>query len=184
MAQHEITGLGPVREDGSRFIFTRLPQPYDATAAWLAEQSKPPACGDILEFGELGAVTLVTAQQGEVDNEAAAPDAAGTEKKSDGSEDSATGSEPSPFKAYQSKPIAFSAAEIVEVGEPNSDDSVFVFFADKSEKVATSEHFGARLPVVGDYWVICTLEEHTDETVMETVMEKAYFETNFTLAAE
>lgn len=176
MAQYEITGLGPVRtEDGSRFIFTRQPQPFNVTAAWLKAQTKEPAVGDVIEVGDEGALTLVTEAQAEEDKVEAQPAGDNAEKKSLGSEDSDTGSEVSPFKQFQAKPIIVHAAEITEVGEPNSDGSLFVVFADGSDKVATSEMLSRITPEIGDYWVIAA----QDEGVYEYLNPKAVFEAKY-----
>lgn len=175
MAQHEITGLGPLRTDGSRFIFTRQPQPFDVSAAWLKEQSKAPAVGDVIEVGEAGALTLVTEEQAGEDSAAAQPDVANAEKKSPISTGSEDGSEASPFKQYQGKPVVVSAAEITEVGEHNSDGSLFIIFADGSDKVASPEMLSRIAPVAGDYWVIA----NQDGGVYEYLNPKAVFEAKY-----
>lgn len=176
MAQHEITGLGPVRtEDGSRYIFTRQPQPFNVTSAWLKEQTKEPAVGDVIEVNDSGALTLVTPEQAVEDKADEQPDADNAEKKSHGSEDSGIGSEVSPFKQYQGKPVTVHAAEITEVGELNGDGSLFLVFADGSDKVATPEMLSRIKPAIGDYWVIAPQADGD----YEYLNPKAVFESKY-----
>lgn len=93
MVKHQITGLGPLKDDGSMFIFTRQPAPFIATKEWLAGQSQPPVVGDFLEYADDGVVTLVTEVQEETKEHQA--DAPANQKKSDGGEDSSSGAESS-----------------------------------------------------------------------------------------
>lgn len=178
MKQYEITGLGPTNPDGNLKIFTRLYAPFIVNAAWLAEQTKAPAVGDFLEVSDAGALTLVTTAQGEGDAAAEKPDAAGapeTQKKSLGSADSGAGSELALFKRYQGKPVVVEAAEITEVGELNSDGSMWVWFEDGSEKLATPEMLSRISPAVGDYWVVAAQADGD----YEYLNPKAVFEAKY-----
>lgn len=175
MKQHEITGIGSKREDGSCFIFTRLPQPFEVSGQWLADQTKVPTIGDIIEVDDAGILTLVDAAPKTDDTEiTASPE---SEKKSLGLDATGEDKEPKVFKAYLAKPVTVHAAEITEVGEPNSDGSLFVHLADGTEKVVEPEMLKHISPVAGDYWVI----GHIDNESEEFAVSKAFFEENVTL---
>lgn len=175
MVQHEITGLGPKNPDGSVKIFTRLPSPFVVTAAWLAEQSKAPAVGDVIEVSTQGALTLVTETQAVSDEAAEAPDAANAEKKSLGSAESGSGSELSPFREFEGKPVLCHAAPIAELGETHADGSIVIIFADGSDKLATPEMLSRIKPELGDYWVIAS----QGDGVYEYLNPKALFEAKY-----
>lgn len=173
--QHQITGLGPRRPDGSMFIFTMQPAPFIANDAWIAEQGKSPAVGDILETNDKGAVKLVSAAQGAADAAAEEPDAAGAQKKSDGLPDSASGSKPFPFKQYAAKPIVVAAAEITGV-DSNLITGTLITFADGSQATASEAMTARMTPVEGDYWVMAP----QGDTTYEYLNPKAVFESKYT----
>lgn len=156
MIQHEITGLGPVNPDGSVKLFTRLPAPFIVTKEWLAEQGKFPAVGDILEVNTSLALRLVTEAQAAEDEISEQPNADGTQKKSDGVKESGSGSDPSPFKAFQGKPVIVHAAEITGIDPADADGDVVIIFADDSGKLATPEMMSRITPKIGDYWVMAS----------------------------
>ena len=55
----EITGLGPLQEDGSLDLFTVEAQPTRVTKAWLDQFLSLPSVGDQLLVAEDGMITLV-----------------------------------------------------------------------------------------------------------------------------
>ena len=177
MTQHQITGLGPVKPDGTMFIFTVRPQPFIASAAWLVEQSKAPAVGDVLEYSDKGAVTLVTPAQGDLDAGAAEPDAADAQKKSAGTEDSANGSEHSLFSIYRGTPFVVHASKITAVGEPEADGSRVITLTGGGTKIAAPDMMSRMVPVEGDYWVIVP----QDDGFYEYLNPKAVFEAKYEL---
>lgn len=179
MIQHQITGLGPTNPDGSKKIFTRLPNPFIVTAGWLEKQSKAPEVGDVLEVNEGGALKIVTETQAAEDETAAKPDADNAEKKSAGVSASGSGSELSPFKEYQGLPIMVHAAQIASVGQPDAEGNVPIIFGDESDKIASPGMMSRMSPHVGDYWVITN---HSDG-VYEYLNPKAVFESKYKLKA-
>lgn len=56
---HQITGLGPVQEDGSREVFTVAPAPFVATKEMLDHLS--PEVGDYFVFNADGSQSLLPA---------------------------------------------------------------------------------------------------------------------------
>ena len=80
----QITGLGPVQEDGSVEIFTVLPTPFKVTKEWLEQYPAMPAVGDDLVKQEDGKLLLNPAA-----NSPAAPPVEDAQKKTDGSGGSA-----------------------------------------------------------------------------------------------
>lgn len=170
--KHQITGLGPKKADGSMFIFTARREPFTVTAEWLDEQKKEPAVGEFIDINDDGTLSLMTEAPAKPRFESRTysdgTTASGTaplptkspaqqeadEKKSDGQDDSANGSELSPFKQYAAKPTIVRAAEIVGVYAKTEDGNTEVAFTDGSTKVATSDMTARLHPSVGDYWVI------------------------------
>lgn len=152
--EHQITGLGPKQSDGSVEIFTVLPKPFNVTAAWLAEQSKAPAVGEVIEVSDTGALTLVTEAQAIADKADDEPNADGTQKKSHTSSFSGDGSGTSHFSTYRGRPIVVHAAEITAVGDLESDGSLVVTLTGGGTKTASPEMISRFVPSIGDYWVI------------------------------
>lgn len=147
MKQHTITGLGPIRPDGSQFIFVaNRPSPLVVSDDWRAAQGKSAAVGDVMEENDKGLFRLISMPQPAAEEEA--------QKKSAGSADSTSGAEHSPFKSYAAKPIVVHAAEITGVGEVDVGGDITLTFADGSTKIATPQMTSRMMPSLGDYWVI------------------------------
>lgn len=186
MSQHQITGIGPIKPDGSRFIFTVRPQPFHVTEAWLAEQSKQPAVGDFIEMGDNGALTLVTEAKANDDAAEEETNEDGTQKKSLGLTDSAGGLENShgrhnlvsaPFKTYHIIPVTVYAAEITKV-RVHEDVQFACTLADGTVMITDDSVSGDEDPKIGDYWVEDTASKKSH------LIPKAEFEATFALASE
>lgn len=162
--KHQITGLGPVKDDGSQFIFTAQPAPFVATKEWLDEQLEAPVIGDFLVHELDGTVTLETETQGEGELEA--------QKKSDGEEDSANCSKDSPFKVYAGHTVK--AAIITDV-EKQDDGSFDIILTDGTAKNVTSLQLVDNSVEVGDYFIL----EEDGEGELELVANKKAFEAEF-----
>lgn len=154
MTRTQITGLGPVQADGSRKIFDKEPKPFIATAAWLAEQSAEPAVGDYLDIGTDGSVTLVEEETASTAAQAPQEPVPEAQKKTDGAECSASGSQANPHK-YRAKPVEVDAYEIVSVAvEKNADDSLSLALSNGTNVQAEPAMLARITPKVGDYWVV------------------------------
>lgn len=177
MKQHQITGIGPKQSDGSVELFTILPAPYKATAAWLAAQTSAPAMGDKLVVSDAGDWHLLaeTPAAAIAANENAAAQTA--QKKSAGPTDSASGSEPSHFSSYRGKPITVHASEITAVGEAGADGSRSITLTGGGVKIAAAGMMSRMVPVEGDYWVMVP----QDDGFYEYLNPKAVFEAKYDL---
>jgi len=179
--QYTITGVGnPNTVTGDVKLFHTGKEPFVVTKAWLDEQSKAPAVGDVLEVSDKGALTLVTEAQAEADEADDEVDEAGGQKKSLTSAESGSGSLLSPFREYQGKPVRCHAAEITAVSERSGEAEYLVTFADGSDKIATAAMTSRMIPHVGDFWVIA----EQGDGVYEYLNPKAVFEAKYAPVTE
>lgn len=145
---YQVTGVGPQAKDGSVEIFTTLPHPFKVTKEWLDAQGKYPDTGDTLKCDELGELSIANAVKSQAIQE---PEA---QKKTDGGENSLTGSNRSPHK-YRSRPIEINAYEIVGVAkDKNADGSLNIALSNGNNAMANAGMLARITPVVGDYWVV------------------------------
>lgn len=156
---HQITGVGPQREDGSVDLFTVLPQPFTVTKEWLDTQGKYPAVGDSL---------METADGLELayEPEKAAADEFDAQKKTDGSGASGDGSEVSPYDEpteadaaangfiYVANPIEVTALRIVDAGAVDEAGGVALALENGENVYADAGMVSRMTPVAGDYWVV------------------------------
>ena len=166
--QHEITGFGPVRPDGSVLVYTSRPNPFAVSASWLAAQGKPLAVGEFIELNDQGALTLVTEAQAKAD-----------EAKEQPTADGAPASAPSPFAKYSLNPIVVTAAEITAVTAGESHTYV-CHFADGTAKETHESMEIEGGPIAGDYWII----EDFDGIQEDHIVVKAHFLRAFTPVQE
>lgn len=181
MKQYQITGLGPKNSvTGLMKLFTRLPNPFEVDDAWLEQQTKAPAIGDVLEVTEAGAIVLVTEPQAAADKAAEEPGADGEQKKNPTSAESGDGSGHSLFRTFKAKPVIVHASEISHVGSTESDGSVSITLSGGGTKIATAEMLSRIVPQVGDYWIMVPQDNGT----YEYLNPKAVFESKYDLVTE
>lgn len=147
MKSHQVTGVGPLAEDGSVDIFTVLPQPFHVTPEWLAAQPHYPAPGNELVEAEDGSLSLSASEL------PANPDAEEAQKKTMvGSEGSDAGLQTSQLPSYSSKPTTIQAGKIIEV-QPHIDETSpdrIVTLEDNTQRTLPANNICG----IGDYW--CT----------------------------
>jgi hypothetical protein len=147
MKTHQITGLGPVQEDGSVELFTVLPQPFKVTKEWLAAQPAFPAVGNELVEAEDGSMTLTADTS--IDN----IDQEVQKKTMVGADSSGDGLNPSPLPTYSSKPTTIQAGKIIAV-EPPVEGAATTDSLVTLEDGSTRALLAGNICGVGDYW--CT----------------------------
>ena len=160
MPTKQITGVGPLKADGTMLLFTVDPRPVVVTAEWLAAQSSHPAFGDELQYDSHdGPYTLVPKEKPAVEEPAP--------KKEDGLSEPAPAPKPSLVLAsgvkppkpatnsFVALPTQVDAYTIVSVGEYRNEDHALPLALSNGENViATKEMLARYMPVAGDYWVI------------------------------
>ena len=166
--EYDITGLGPINKDGSRKIFTRLPQPFIVSKEWLAENPNTDV-GDIIHVADDGALHLLGVPKVKEEQ----PEA---QKKSHGSAELGTSSL-AEFSSYKGKPIIVHASEITAVGEIGNEGERNIILKGGGERIATAEMLSRMTPEIGDYWVMVP----QDNGMYEYLNPKAVFENKYEL---
>lgn len=171
MKTYQITGLGPIGEDGSVDVFTILPKPFHLTPAQAEQFAAQLVPGNDITQLEDGTFTVAQpdyVQPEDVEGDGKVDEPA--EKKSeDGSQSSSTAS---PFR-YRAK-HEVDAFAVVAVTP--TDDNGFVVKLDNSEELhLTAEEAERQTPKVGDYLVRYgdELEHFIDGESFTTLYTKA-----------
>jgi len=160
MPTKQITGLGPRKTDGSIYLFTTDPQPFIATAEWLAAQSSFPAVGDELQIdGEsvkLMASSSVTTSKKEVGSGAPTPPSAPSLTVASGVKPPKAEPVPENYHRYRANPVEVEAFTIVSVSALQKDGSMNLALDNGENVVASKEMLARYIPIAGDYWVVQT----------------------------